>query len=705
MNALPLRLCRREGPATYRENPFPRVNTLARHGHLHVYFWAGKEMKKVKAYNPLGNLDAQPWSRNDYLLFGAVMVLACILLWSNLSVRSLWGPEGRWALIVKEMVASGNYFLPTVNGVVDFDKPLLSYWATIPFVRIGGVGEGMLRVPSTLAGLGIVAIVFVIGRRLFGRRAAFLAALFLLGSTMFVMWSRTVSAESLNTCAVWGMFWAFLSAASDGRLRYLMVLYCLAALGSFLKGPVAAATGISVISLYSFIAFLFRLRALPGETWRSAFFSEFRWIASRNGVVALASGVALFALLLLAPVLFTGSWTSVSLMWKENVTRFFSPFDHTDPPSVYLKYILVLCAPWTLLMLASLWEIKSWEADGRRRWVIVSILGIFSFFELSGSRRGYYILPLIPWLALVAGKVTADWYDGSRRPWKGVHIAAAFTCGVIVVVGGALLYLYFTTHPHGSLPVMAAVAILGGFASLLYFILRKTPVALATLFALMIACQAWVFTYGMEIMEQGRTLDSFARHAATQIKGVGQEKICLYRQGTASLIFYLNAGFNIPDCGSIEDIERLRQKHPDSLLLIDLNEATTPAEIEYLNRMETLLLQETDQKERGERFALLRLGGSIATRSSSPQQTAWPLTLPSHDRLAVPGGEGIRLTSQQAARGSSIWHPIRARISDAASSLERAINMTAAASGARQTGERLDTGNITRGGGIFCGVP
>jgi 4-amino-4-deoxy-L-arabinose transferase-like glycosyltransferase len=478
---------------------------------------------------------------------------------------------------------------------------------------MSGVSEATVRIPSTLAGIGTILITFVIGFRLFGRKTALMAALLLLSSTMFLFWSRTASAESFNTLAIWTVFWAFLAGASEGRFSYVVLLYGTAALGSFFKGPVAGAASFSAILLYSVTGVVARLRN-SGLTYlglRRAFYAEFRWIASPQGVAGLATGLTLFTALLLVPVVLTGSWSSVSLMWKENVTRFFAPFDHTDPPSVYLKYILLLCAPWTPLMLASLWDVRFWQTDRRRLWAVASTFAILLFFVISGSRRGYYILPLLPCLALLAGKAMADWMDGRTASSSRVmRVAAVVTSALIAFAGVALAYISFAMEMHGSLLAMAVVAVLGALASLLYFLRKKTHRALTMLFALMIICEAWGCIYGTAFAERKRTLRTFAEEAARQIRGVEYGKVCLYQQATASLIFYLNHGSTIANCNTIEEIEQLRRKHPDAFLIVDVNEFTTAREREYLNRMDVVLAQNTDPNEHQERFALLKFKNS-----------------------------------------------------------------------------------------------
>jgi len=59
------------------------------------------------------------------IIFWAVAIL--LFFWA-LGDRGLWGSEGRWAEVVREMFLTGDFFHPTINGDPYFDKPLLTYW-------------------------------------------------------------------------------------------------------------------------------------------------------------------------------------------------------------------------------------------------------------------------------------------------------------------------------------------------------------------------------------------------------------------------------------------------------------------------------------------------------------------------------------------------------------------------------------------------
>lgn len=69
--------------------------------------------------------------------------LACLflVLWFGaLDERELFHPdEGRYAEIPREMVASGDWITPRLNGLKYFEKPVLQYWITaVSYLALGG---------------------------------------------------------------------------------------------------------------------------------------------------------------------------------------------------------------------------------------------------------------------------------------------------------------------------------------------------------------------------------------------------------------------------------------------------------------------------------------------------------------------------------------------------------------------------------------
>jgi 4-amino-4-deoxy-L-arabinose transferase-like glycosyltransferase len=89
---------------------------------------------------------------------------------------------------------------------------------------------------------------------------------------------------------------------------------------------------------------------------------------------------------------------------RENVVRYFAPFDHTEPFYTYFIALPQYLFPWSIVFLYALhWAVRDKaSASNARGWLLGSFVLLFVFFTLSGSRRNYYILPLLPYCALLS---------------------------------------------------------------------------------------------------------------------------------------------------------------------------------------------------------------------------------------------------------------------------------------------------------------
>src|ERR1700730_5386269 len=122
---------------------------------------------------------ARDWRDGRVATLG-VMLLASVMFLSRLGGRALWSSEGRWAEIAREMILTSNYFWPTINGHLYYDKPLLSYWFVILAARLSGaMNETAARLPCAIAGLIGVGLLVAVGRRLYTLRLGAIAGFIL----------------------------------------------------------------------------------------------------------------------------------------------------------------------------------------------------------------------------------------------------------------------------------------------------------------------------------------------------------------------------------------------------------------------------------------------------------------------------------------------------------------------------------------------
>jgi 4-amino-4-deoxy-L-arabinose transferase-like glycosyltransferase len=360
-----------------------------------------------------------PW--NDpriSLLF--ILAAAVLVLMGNLGVSPLWGSEGRWALICRHMYRSGDVFHPLLGSVLYWDKPLLSYWLVLPFAYInGGVTEAVVRLPSVLSAFLLLLLTFDLARMWFGTRTGLLSTAILMTSYGFVFWARNAQVEMLNAFVILLAIWYFLKHKSDRGHGWLYVFGVIMGLGANLKG--LPGYGVPIFSIT--LLLIVQKECPPALAWRHC-------------VAATALSLAVYFALPLATTYFTGTWAPLELVWKENIVRFFNPFDHKGPIWTYFIRIFDLTAPWSLFLPPALVNLfpKLRERTSPAAAVITLFAAVFVFFTLSGSRRPYYLLPIVPFVSILVAHLLVEF---SRcmvaRPLDRFIKVFGFLLGIILI--------------------------------------------------------------------------------------------------------------------------------------------------------------------------------------------------------------------------------------------------------------------------------
>jgi 4-amino-4-deoxy-L-arabinose transferase-like glycosyltransferase len=358
--------------------------------------------------------------RRDLLLLAA---LAALLFLPGLGRRDLWNPdEARYAQVAREMRQTGAYALPHLNGQVYTQKPPLLFWSMAACGALRGeVDETAARIPSALAAIGAILLVFLLGERLFGRRAAWLAAL-VFATCFKILWQgRFGQIDMLLTALVTLGVWFWVRGYTENRPRLYLLFFLCAGLATLAKGPVGL-----LPPLLSILAFL---------------------AVTKNGAEAkrlhLGLGLLLWAAVVLAwlvPAILSGGREYMEqIVFKQNVTRYADPWHHRQPWYYYLTVIPADFFPWSLLLPGAL--IVGWKRfAGRWResylfclcWMVVTVL----FFSLSPAKRTVYILTMYPAMALLIGaaldRLAVEW--PSHRRWVQIPLAILTILVLLVLI-------------------------------------------------------------------------------------------------------------------------------------------------------------------------------------------------------------------------------------------------------------------------------
>src|SRR6266480_2669065 len=100
-------------------------------------------------HRPMSPLSNLPTRAVLWTLFAAITVL----WFGNLGSRDLMHPdEGRYAEIAREMLTTGDWVTPRLNGLKYFEKPPLQYWVTAAFFTLFEVADWSARLWTALTG-------------------------------------------------------------------------------------------------------------------------------------------------------------------------------------------------------------------------------------------------------------------------------------------------------------------------------------------------------------------------------------------------------------------------------------------------------------------------------------------------------------------------------------------------------------------------
>ncbi|WP_344764535.1 glycosyltransferase family 39 protein [Actimicrobium antarcticum] len=385
----------------------------------------------------------------------------CLLWLYGLDARVLVPTdEGRYAEMAREMFSTGDWITTRLNGIKYFEKPPLQIWMTALTFKLFGLGEWQARLWTGLCGLIGVAAVAYTGRKVFGQRVGFDAAL-VLGSC--VLWAMLGHINTLDmglsammTLALCGLLVAQRDAASATERRNgMLVCWAGMALAVMSKGLIGAVLPGAVLVVYTFVA-------RDWSIWK-------RLHMGLGLLVFFAITTPWFVLVSLQNPEFPQFF-----FIHEHFQRFTSKIHHRAGPIYYFVPLLLLgMVPWLGVLAQGLWQGVRNRGTGfqAEKMLLVWAGFIFFFFSISSSKLPSYILPIFPALALLVACYL-------RQVSQRVLVGNAALLVVLGIIGLALLNrmpllaknevdlpLYLAYMPWAA--AGAAIAVCGGVLAIL----------------------------------------------------------------------------------------------------------------------------------------------------------------------------------------------------------------------------------------------
>lgn len=346
-------------------------------------------------------------------------LLALAWLALTIGVRPLALPdEGRYVSVAWEMLTSGNWLYPTLNGLPFFHKPPLFYWITAASLSLFGAHEWASRL-APLTGAAVAAFTlygFLLRQK--GRNPARWTLLILVTQPFFFAGAQFANLDML----VAGFISATIVLAAEAMLnaekslpyRWLLAgAYLCAALGVLAKGLIGIVLpGLVMVVWLAWNGRLLRLRKLI-------------WLP----------GIALLALV-------SVPWFAAMQARFPDFLNYFFVYNHFQrfaeggfnnpmPFWFYLPVILVLTLPWSWWLRAA-WKRNRQDTEPKPTirslmWIWPAV--IVGFFSIPSSKLVGYVLPALPPLAyLMADAIEHKWGEAGLRRIRGFALIAAAVC-------------------------------------------------------------------------------------------------------------------------------------------------------------------------------------------------------------------------------------------------------------------------------------
>ena len=492
-------------------------------------------------------------TRKDFPLY--LFFLALVVFFPGLGTRDLWAPvEPRYGEIARVMFARNEWIVPTVNGDLYTDKPILYFWLVLLASKLAGaVNEWTVRLPVALGGLGFVLATYWLGRDFFSPRIGLLAAAMLATSVRLIWEARWAHIDALF-CFFFllSIHYAARALLGKGQPNEILLAYVFMGLATLAKGLIGV-----VLPALLLVSFMLARR-------------DWRMIAAAK----LHLGIPIF-LLVVAPwvVLVNsatgGKWLS-DFIYVHHFERYTAGAGHREDWYYYFTTLPVDFLPWTVFVIPALFAYRRYRgilAEPVKLFLVLWFLVVFLFFSASDTKRDLYLMPLLP----AAAVFTAHYIDdlvALRLPQGPLYRSLALIFFALIALSGLMLLpAMWMLRPETfwiSLPV-AGVLAAGGAAAVVYVVQRKPLKLVAAIILTMVSgflCIVnWIFPY----------VESFKsrRFFSTEVRRIvpAAATVYIYEDEMNNFNYYTQREV-IPVLESRAAVEKLLHEGSDAYLLI-----------------------------------------------------------------------------------------------------------------------------------------
>ncbi len=406
---------------------------------------------------------------NLFLLL--IPIVAAVILGLDIGSFPLISPdEPRYAETAREMLERADFITPYCDYLPRFDKPILFYWFEVLSLKFFGLNEFAARLPSVLAGAGMVWLAFLLGNiQGFGLVAA---AMMLTSLQIFLFSKLAITDMTLAFFISAAIAFFYLGYRERQEIQQKFALkekqssawfwlsLVMMAFGMLCKGPVAVLLPLVVI--FIFLVLEKDLFDFLADTW-----------------MELSIGFGLFLLIsvpwYMAVHFATAGKFTYEFFMGHNLSRYLNVLtNHAGPIWYYIPVIIVGLFPWSFFLIQALFSNDhstkfNLRAESAKAAHLMSFCSLWAtiillFFSISQTKLPTYIMPIYLPLIVIVAKWWSEKFKTLRsNGYKNIDGLIGLALMVLTVFIGAVLGLFVFKKKlleMNSSSVLACIAII-----------------------------------------------------------------------------------------------------------------------------------------------------------------------------------------------------------------------------------------------------
>ncbi|OIR06821.1 undecaprenyl phosphate-alpha-4-amino-4-deoxy-L-arabinose arabinosyl transferase [mine drainage metagenome] len=406
-------------------------------------------------------------------LAGLLLLSATVAFYGLGSYGIINGNESLYVESAREMLRSGNFAIPTLDGLPYLEKPPLFVWLIAAASSIFGTSELAARSTTALATMALVISTSAFAKRLGIGATGVGAGLILLTSLGIDIMSRVAMPDLLLTALFGAACCSFLLAVRHRSVASIRGCAAILGAATMVKGPLTIALFVMIAGAYF---------------WRQS--------SRRRDILAVVRD-PWAALLLLTPMalwLVAIDLRQPGAAWyfivNEQVLRFLGlrqPHDYySGSVFYYFPRLFLFFFPWVGVLVFG-WLVSRKQPDSSkeeaRRFLWLCVWIPFSFFSLSSAKANYYVVLCLPAMALLAADYLPTLLRDSNRGILTLSVATPvllliglWTFRLLALSSGRARHLF--PNQDGTVPLtIASLSIIALITvSLLQFGWRRAAV-------------------------------------------------------------------------------------------------------------------------------------------------------------------------------------------------------------------------------------